>query len=47
MPYPDDYRDIAAHEDAVERAREVKEELDVTWSTFLKRGAAELRANSK
>jgi hypothetical protein len=45
MPYPDDYRDIAAHKDSVQKARKVKEQLGLTWSDFLKRGAMELANN--
>lgn len=46
MGYPAGYKDIAAHESSIAKAREVKEDLDLTWNQFLKRGAAELDANS-
>lgn len=46
MGYPAGYKDIAAHENSIARAREVKEDLDLTWNQFLERGAAELDANS-
>jgi predicted NAD/FAD-binding protein len=45
MPYPDSYQDIAAHEDSIQKARAVKEQLGLTWSDFLERGALELDAN--
>jgi len=46
MPYPNGYKDIPAHEDSIAKAREVKEELGLTWNQFLKRGAAELDEKS-
>lgn len=46
MPYPDSYADIAAHEDSIRDARQVKEDLGLTWSEFLEQGAAELADNS-
>ena len=47
MPYPDDYKDIAAHEDSIKKAREIKEELGLTWSELLEQGAAELATNNE
>jgi hypothetical protein len=46
MPYPDGYKDIPAHENSIAKAREVKEDLGLTWNQFLERGAAELASNS-
>lgn len=47
MPYPENYADIAAHEDSIKKARHVKEDLGLTWSQFLKRGAVELAAGNE
>lgn len=46
MPYPDGYKDIPAHESSIAKAREVKENLGLTWNQFLEQGAAELASNS-
>lgn len=46
MGYPDGYKDIAAHESSISKARAVKKDLGLTWNEFLERGAAELDANS-
>jgi|GEM_PF-1935750 len=45
MPVPDGYSRINAHEDSIQKARTVKEELGITWNAFLERGAAELDAH--
>ena len=42
MGYPDDYKNIAAHEESIEQAREVKENNGLTWTEFLRKGATEL-----
>lgn len=44
MGYPDGYKDIAAHESSITKAREVKEDLELTWSEFLEQSATELDA---
>ena len=44
MAYPNGYKDIAAHQTSIAKAREVKEDLELTWNEFLERGAAELAA---
>jgi len=46
MSYPSGYKEIAAHESSISTAREVKEDLGLTWNEFLERGAAELSGSS-
>jgi hypothetical protein len=47
MNSPQGYTRIAAHEDSIQKAREVKERLGLTWNEFLERGAIELDTNSE
>lgn len=42
MPYPEGYKEIAAHEDSIQQARETKESLGLTWNEFLETAAKEL-----
>jgi len=47
MPYPENYKDIAAHEDSVQKARAVKEEFGLTWSEFLEQRATEIAVENE
>lgn len=44
MPVPDGYTSIRAHEDSVAKAREVKEELGLTWNQYFEQAAEELQS---
>lgn len=46
MPEPDDYVTIRTGETARNKAREIKDKLGVTWSTFLDRAADALDPDS-
>lgn len=46
MAYPDGYQTISAHKSSIDEAREIKEDLGLTWNEFLKQGAAELSGSS-
>lgn len=39
MPVPDDYKNIMAHKDAIEKAREVKEDKGLTWTEYVEKSA--------
>lgn len=47
MPVPDGYKEIQAHEDSIQKARETKKELGLTWNEYLERAAIEFDANSE
>jgi hypothetical protein len=47
MPYPENYKDIAAHKHSIQKARGVKEDLGLTWNEFLEHGAIELAKNNE
>lgn len=47
MAYPSNYKDIAAREESIQAAREVKENHGITWSDFLEQGANKLKKESE
>ena len=42
MPVPEGYTNLKAHEDSIEKAREAKKDLGITWNEFLEHAAEEL-----
>jgi hypothetical protein len=42
MPVPEDYTNLKAHEDSIQKAREAKQDLGLTWNDFLEHAAKEL-----